>query len=602
MLSLIGDSSFYKKIFDVKEPCPETIIEIAPIQTCFQLPLSYLDKDQLFSLNPIVSSDLELAASSSAEPCMYEYLFLPKHAFAKHLIPKWQESYTTNVEFLKDTQTILAQLSDCRKSDFVVDCDRITQIWDDIKQDEYFLEQYGYMDWDMLKHLNESDAFLQAITFVNIASPVFSLMMPILFLIFPFIILKLQGIPIDIEMYVQVLKDIAKNHFIGKAILSLEKLSWENMAYLAFTLGLYGLQIYQNVTTCLRFYKNVKKINNTLIDMRDYCAYSIESMTQFLSLSSSCSTYEPFRKDVEQHRDGLKRLLAELLIVTPFCNSVLKFNESGKILRCYYSLYANQEYRAAISYSVGFEGYVNNMFGVVENIKRGLISKATFVLECDGACELKQQQYPPLTSESARSKNTCSFKKNAIISAPNKAGKTTMLKTTTINIVFSQQVGCGFYEAASIIPYTHIHSYLNIPDTSGRDSLFQAESRRCKEILDIIQESDSKSRHFCIFDELYSGTNPEEAAKSGKAFLEYLANYSNVNFMLTTHYVSICKKFKDSEKIQNYKMEVIVLKDGTFEYTYKMKKGISNIKGGIRVLKDMNYPKELISMMENASG
>jgi DNA mismatch repair ATPase MutS len=46
-------------------------------------------------------------------------------------------------------------------------------------------------------------------------------------------------------------------------------------------------------------------------------------------------------------------------------------------------------------------------------------------------------------------------------------------------------------------------------------------------------------------------------------------------------------------------MKVIILPDDTFEYTYKLKKGISKIKGAIRVLKDMNYPKEIIDSIEN---
>jgi hypothetical protein len=33
---------------------------------------------------------------------------------------------------------------------------------------------------------------------------------------------------------------------------------------------------------------------------------------------------------------------------------------------------------------------------------------------------------------------------------------------------------------------------------------------------------------------------------------------------------------------------------GTFVYTYLIEKGISNIKGGIKVLSDMNYPKEIL--------
>ena len=144
-----------------------------------------------------------------------------------------------------------------------------------------------------------------------------------------------------------------------------------------------------------------------------------------------------------------------------------------------------------------------------------------------------------------------------------------------------------------------MHCYLNIPDTSGRDSLFQAESRRCKDILDKIQTENDDEKHFCIFDELYSGTNPDEATKAGIAFLKYLENYKHVDFILTTHYLNVCKNFSKSKHTTNYKMDVSVNEDGTFDYHYKIKKGISKIKGATRVLKDMNYPKEIIDSIEN---
>jgi DNA mismatch repair ATPase MutS len=44
-------------------------------------------------------------------------------------------------------------------------------------------------------------------------------------------------------------------------------------------------------------------------------------------------------------------------------------------------------------------------------------------------------------------------------------------------------------------------------------------------------------------------------------------------------------------------MDVRVQEDGTFHYTYKMKPGISKKKGALRVLKDMNYPAEIIENM-----
>jgi DNA mismatch repair ATPase MutS len=137
---------------------------------------------------------------------------------------------------------------------------------------------------------------------------------------------------------------------------------------------------------------------------------------------------------------------------------------------------------------------------------------------------------------------------------------------------------------------------LNIPDTSGRDSLFQAEARRCKDIIDIIQ-TNKKERHFCVFDELYSGTNPEEAVLSATAFMRYLIANKQVKCILTTHYISICNELSKHKEIKNYKMntEVSDTKEGTsFKYTYLLKPGISIVKGGLKVLSDMNYPKEII--------
>ena len=65
---------------------------------------------------------------------------------------------------------------------------------------------------------------------------------------------------------------------------------------------------------------------------------------------------------------------------------------------------------------------------------------------------------------------------NILITGPNASGKTTTIKSILINLIMGQQFGMGCYRKASISVYDYFHSYLNIPDTSGRDSLFQAEA------------------------------------------------------------------------------------------------------------------------------
>ena len=230
-------------------------------------------------------------------------------------------------------------------------------------------------------------------------------------------------------------------------------------------------------------------------------------------------------------------------------------------------------------------------------ISSAMFSKGELSENQKGSTIFKDQYYPS-HNNSIVIENDCKIEKNIIITGPNASGKTTYLKTTMLNIIFTQQVGFGFYSSANLIPYSHIHSYLNIPDTSGRDSLFQAESRRCKDIIDIINEN-QEGRHFAIFDELYSGTNPVEASKSAYAFLLYLSKKSNVDFILTTHYRTVCKKLKKNPKIKCLKMNARELANGQIEYTYRICSGISKIQGAIKVLKDMDYPAEIIETIEN---
>ena len=169
-----------------------------------------------------------------------------------------------------------------------------------------------------------------------------------------------------------------------------------------------------------------------------------------------------------------------------------------------------------------------------------------------------------------------------------------MENSMMMNFMLSQQIGYGFYKSAKITPYKYIHCYLNIPDTSGRDSLFQAEARRCKEIMEAITESKPSEKHFCIFDEIYSGTNPYEAMASAYSYLEYLSKYKNVSFMITTHYTDLCKKVEKNEmNIVNKHMEIYKTNE-TFQYSYLLKSGISEVKGGVKVLQDLGYPTDMI--------
>jgi len=144
----------------------------------FRLPITYLDPSELHSLSPIVAQDLELTIPGS-EKSIYDHLFKPTSLFGRNMIPAWTEYYTTNTDFLEDTQYLIAKVQQMPNSwctyspkyegfngvinqvkggvagEPQVPCptyEKFSNIWYELKEDAFFLEKYGYLEWSMRQH------------------------------------------------------------------------------------------------------------------------------------------------------------------------------------------------------------------------------------------------------------------------------------------------------------------------------------------------------------------------------------------------------------------------------------------------------------------
>jgi len=426
----------------------------------------------------------------------------------------------------------------------------------------------------------------------NLASPVISLFVPIIILIIPFFVIRMKGLNLNVSEYIDVLKIVAQQNAIGKLFtVNFSEINIQEKIYIIISAAFYLFSIYQNVMICIRFHNNMKTIHKYFDEINTYLERTLASMENYLVYSLGRNSHEPFNDILIGKIEVLREIKTKLSSISKYSLfNISKIHEIGHVLKYFYELHTSTLYEEAIMYSLGFNGYIDCIEGLQQNIEEGKMNFAAFI--SDTKKTVFKKAYYACLKDGSPVKNTIKLKKNMIITGPNASGKTTILKSTLINTIFTQQFGCGFYESADIAPFNHIHCYLNIPDTSGRDSLFQAEARRCKEILDIIKENKDDS-HFCAFDELYSGTNPEEAVISATAFMKYLIKSNNVSCLLTTHYVKLCKKLSKNKNIINCNMKTIKNNKNadTFEYTYVLEEGISEVRGELKVLKDMNYPK-----------
>ena len=544
--------------------------------------------------------------------------------------------------------------------------EKIDKLWIDIAGDKNFKQRFNYIDIPILDRLNKSPGFLQILSLYNLTSPVISLLSPLILLIIPFFILKFQKVDVTVSGYIATLKKIFATHPLGKmfSLFDFSSMSWDKRIYVLMSFIFYIIQVYQNIMSCYQFYKNMILIHKNIFILRDYFRYTSRNMEHIISITSSLETYTNFTADLVKNKDRLEKLCKLFDKIKPFNISFGKMLDIGKIMKLNYEIFVDNDIKQCVDYSFGFNGFYEQVDHLKQIIDNGKINMCSFIDRSiedaedtveepieepveepqDGKKHKKRKSNKSdksthstkstkstasLVSTKSKdteyshakptSKNVTKFKnlyypphetpiknnviidKKIIITGPNAAGKTTVIKSTLMNIILSQQIGYGFYESAKIKPYDYLHCYLNIPDTSGRDSLFQAESRRCKEILDCLEKNSDKT-HFCIFDELYSGTNPYEAVASAYGYIDYLSDMKNVDLMLTTHYIELCKNLKSNSCVKNYHMSVNMLDDHKVEYLYKFKKGVSTIKGGIKVLYDLEYPEKIITNTKKILG
>jgi len=564
----------------------------------FKLPIYYNEKKRKLNANIIKDLELVKNANSSAFPdmsnneskSMYDHYLNVETPLAATLVDNISEYYTTDVNFLKDNQKVLkhyVRLDESRNYKEMI------HLWKEIKTDTGFKDKYFYINWKMWDWLNKSEHFLQIMSVYNMMSPLISLIVPIIILIVPFFVIRIKGVVLTMDEYIEVLKVVMSNHAIGKLFTQFNNVSTGEKAYLVISALFYVFSIYQNILVCIRFNENMRKIHRYLGDVRDYLDNTIRTMKNYITYAGEMVTHMNFTHTLKSNMTTLEGFRDRLYLISNYeLSNYKKLFEIGSVQKYFYELYQDEQYNAAIEYSFGFNGYIDCIEGLQDNISDKKLHMCEYT-DNGSKVKISNNYYAALKDETPI-RNDIKLKENLIITGPNASGKTTILKSVMLNLIFSQQFGCGFYESAKIKPFDHIHCYLNIPDTSGRDSLFQAEARRCKEIIDCVNEN-KKETHFGIFDELYSGTNPDEAVVSATAFMEYMTKFKNVSCMLTTHYTKVCTNLNNKVRIVNMFMETSKSKlNNTIKFKYQLKRGISRVRGAFNILNEMNYPKEIL--------
>lgn len=164
-----------------------------------------------------------------------------------------------------------------------------------------------------------------------------------------------------------------------------------------------------------------------------------------------------------------------------------------------------------------------------------------------------------------------------ILTGSNMAGKSTTLKAITITVWLAH---CGLpVPARSMIcpVFDGIYTSINLPDSlrDGR-SHFMAEILRIKEVL---QKATSGKRCLIILDEMFRGTNAQDAFEASVAVNELLKKYLHCSFLISTHILEYAKHFEKDSACSFYYMDSRIQND-QFICPYQLIEGISEAQVG----------------------
>lgn len=182
--------------------------------------------------------------------------------------------------------------------------------------------------------------------------------------------------------------------------------------------------------------------------------------------------------------------------------------------------------------------------------------------------------YHPLLPEPIRN-NISLDKQVVLITGPNMAGKSTFLKAIALS-VYLGHLGFAIPAAEAKFPFfQNICIYINHTDNLRLGySHFLHEVKNLKEVA---LKAAKGTPTFAIFDEIFKGTNMNDALQITRTTAQGLAQFHQSVFFISTHMDEL--KDMASTAVNSYFLDCKV-KDGIPKFNYQLKEGWSSVQIG----------------------
>jgi hypothetical protein len=167
---------------------------------------------------------------------------------------------------------------------------------------------------------------------------------------------------------------------------------------------------------------------------------------------------------------------------------------------------------------------------------------------------------------------------HAVLTGPNRGGKSSFLRGVLLNVVCSHAFGAAFCNRAQITPFTWIADGMRLDDAPGKQSMFEREVAFGSAVA-----AKEGGRGLVVYDELFHSTNPPDAQRTSELFCDRLWKKENCLSIVSTHVYSLAREAPESVK----KVCVGAWKTpaGKFLFSYKLQRGICEVSSVDLLLK-----------------
>ena len=178
------------------------------------------------------------------------------------------------------------------------------------------------------------------------------------------------------------------------------------------------------------------------------------------------------------------------------------------------------------------------------------------------------------------------------LTGANMAGKSTLIKALG-SAVFLAHIGMGVPATKMrLTRFDGLLSNINVVDNIAKgESFFFNEVQR---IRNTIEKINNGKKWLVLIDELFKGTNVQDAMKCSLTVIRGLIKIKNSLFILSTHLYEIGEELRNYPNISFRYFETNV-RDEQLEFSYQLKEGISNDRIGYVILKR----EKVVEMLEN---